>query len=107
MDSLFKDIKKVTDEAVDRGYKNANEEWKDYAIECLRQVCLSKEIFTVADVRNLIDMSPIKTHDKRAIGGVFRTGKSMGMIARTGIVHPNIVGHGVGMQVWKSLLFKK
>ena len=100
------EIKVVTDEAIQRGLEHADTEWKDMALRCLKAVCLEKERFTMNDVRWLIDASLIKTHDKRAIGGVMRKAKTMGWINSTGEFIRSKIGHGIPMTVWRSLLYK-
>lgn len=100
------DIRRITDDAIDQGYRGADISWKDMALECVRMVCLKKERFTTNDVRWLIEASPIKTHDKRAMGGVMKHAQKIGWICRTGESIMSRVGHGVPLQVWRSRIYK-
>lgn len=109
MNELFSDIKSVTDEAVDRGYEHAHELWKEYAIDCVEQVCLSKEEFTMDEVRDLVRNCPHKTHDLRAMGGIIKKAQKMKWCESTGEIRhsKNVIAHGTPIHVWKSLIFKK
>lgn len=100
------EINFVTNKAIDQGYENADNSWKIMALECVKQVCLTHATFTMNDVRWLSDASPIKTHDKRAMGGIMKTAKSLGWIVLTGEVIVSKVGHKSLLQVWKSKLYK-
>ena len=99
-------IQQVTDQAIDRSYKNAENDWKIMALECVRQVCLRQQTFTMNDVRWLVNASPIKTHDNRAMGGVMRTASKLKWIIPTGQSIVSKVGHKSPLQIWKSLLYK-
>lgn len=100
------DIQKVTDEAIQKGYDNAKEEWRKYALECLRQVCLHQQEFTMNDVRGALKHAPIKTHDNRAVGGVVATARKEGWIEPTGKSIQSLVGHKSPLQIWRSLIYK-
>lgn len=100
------DIREVTDKAIGRGYKNANKEWKEMALACVRTVCENRHQFTMNDVRGLIDISPIKTHDKRAIGGIIKKAKKLKWIEPTGQSIMSKVGHKSPLQIWRSKLYQ-
>jgi hypothetical protein len=99
------EIKEVTDEAIARGITNANELWKEKAIECLERVARERKFLTIDNVRDLVDKYNVHTHDKRAWGGIMKKGKSLGLIEPTGMEQPNKTGHGIPMQVWKSKIY--
>lgn len=96
-----------TDEGINNSFINAHDKWRFCALECLKEVALSKERFTVDDVRSLVSMSGLHTHDNRAMGGVIKTGVKNGWIIATGQTVPSVVGHKIPMQIWKSLIVKE
>jgi hypothetical protein len=96
-------IEQETRDAIERGYDHAKVEWRQMALECLYEVCLTMKTFTVNDFRDKVDASPIKTHDKRAMGGVINTARRLGWIEPTGDTIPSRVGHKTPMQIWRSL----
>lgn len=99
-------IQQVTDRAIDIGHRNADREWKEMALECVKIICLERETFTMNDVRWLIKQSPIKTHDNRAVGGVIKRAVRLNWIKATGKSIMSRVGHKSLLQVWKSNLYK-
>lgn len=99
-------MNEATKRAVEQGFDNAHDAWRAMALECVQQICLTKESFTVNDVRDLVKMSDLKTHDNRAMGGVMVTAKGRGWLVPTGKSIPSVVGHKTHIQVWKSLIFK-
>lgn len=102
------EIAQATQEAVDRGYTNAEDAWRDYALACVMEVAQSKEEFTSDDVRTLVRHSPFTTHDNRAMGGVMMTAvKKYGWMEKTGRSIPSLVGHKSPLQIWKSNIYKK
>ena len=68
-------MEEVTEKGIEQGFENAHEEWRAMALDCLHKVCLSYDTFTVNDVRALVERSPLKTHDNRAMGGIIKTGQ--------------------------------
>lgn len=99
-------MREATDRAVAQGFENAHDAWRAMALECLQQICLTKAEFTVNDVRDLVQLSDLKTHDNRAMGGVMVTGKRNGWLMPTGRSIPSVVGHKVHIQIWKSLIYR-
>lgn len=100
-------MEEVTEKGIEQGFENAHEEWRAMALDCLHKVCLSYDTFTVNDVRALVERSPLKTHDNRAMGGIIKTGQREGWLAPTGESIPSVVGHKVHIQIWKSLIYKQ
>lgn len=99
-------ISRETNEAIERGFDGSGLEWRKMVFACLWKICKTHHSFTVNDFRNFVDASPIKTHDKRAMGGVMKKAQTLGWIAPSGTSIRSRVGHGVRMQVWLSLLYK-
>ncbi len=100
------EMHKVTTEAVKRSYDHADDEWRAMALDCVKHVAQRHETFTVNDVRDLVQLSHLKTHDNRAMGGVMKTAQRIGYIAPTGESIPSVVGHKVPIQIWKSLIYQ-
>ena len=100
------EIRRLTDDALARGLEHSVAEWRMMALEALYSVARTKERFTVNDVRPIVDASPIKTHDKRAMGGVIAMGRKLGWIEATGEAIPSKVGHMVPIQIWKSKIIE-
>lgn len=96
----------ATDEAVQRGYKNANSEWKRTALEIVYDMCIGRHQFTVNDFRDELKRRGVKTHDNRAMGGVMRTAQARKWIESTGNTIQSKVGHKSPLQIWRSLLIK-
>ena len=96
----------VTEKAVEQSYAHANDAWRDMALECVKVICEKHKTFTVNQVRDLVKMSHLKTHDNRAMGGVMATAKKLKWLAPTGESIPSVVGHKVHIQIWKSLIYK-
>jgi len=96
----------VTEKAVEQSYTNADSQWREMALQCVKTICEKHETFTVNEVRALVQMSPLKTHDNRAMGGVMATAKKLGWLAPTGESIPSVVGHKVHIQIWKSRIYK-
>jgi hypothetical protein len=100
------EIQKITNQAIDEGYVGANLAWKEMAHNCLKRICLARETFTMNDLRDLVRQSPIKTHDNRAMGGVMKWARKMGMVEATGATIVSKVGHKSPLQVWRSNIYK-
>lgn len=96
------ETKELTEEAVARSFEHANDPWKLYALHCVSVVAKRMEEFTVNDVRPLVDLSPYKTQDNRAMGGVIKEAVRRGWIESTKQVQVSKVGHGSNMTIWRS-----
>ena len=99
-------IEHETDYAILSGMRNADITWQSYAIECMRVIASRYQTFTMDDVRPLVQTSPVKTHDNRAMGGVVKWAMLAGWIERTGQSIPSRTGHKTPIQVWNSRLYK-
>lgn len=99
------ELHQVTEKAVERSYVNADSQWREMALQCVKVICEKHKTFTVNEVRDLVKMSPLKTHDNRAMGGVMATAKKLGWLAPTGESIPSVVGHKVHIQIWQSRIY--
>lgn len=102
----LQEIQEITDEAIDTSFEHSNRSWREMALECVKTVCLSKEFFTMNDVRKLVNLSDLKTHDNRAMGGIIKTARKLNWIEPTGQEIVSRVGHKSPLQVWKSTLYQ-
>lgn len=100
----IKEIQDVTNKSIEQSIENAHNEWRNYAIGCLKAVCEAEVTFTVEDVRSLVKLGGLKTHDNRAMGGIMKTGLARGWFVPTGMSIPSKVGHKSPIQIWQSLL---
>lgn len=103
----YAQIARETEAAVNKGLDNANVRWREMAMRSLYEMCLERDVFTANDVRGRIERSPLKTHDRRAMGGIMRTGKKLGWMQKTGRSITSRVGHLSPLQIWESQLYVK
>ncbi|MBX4215580.1 hypothetical protein KW797_01380 [Candidatus Parcubacteria bacterium] len=96
---------KETDEAIERGDSHANAAWKAEAIEVIEAICLKQDTFIADDVWEVLDKKG--THDPRALGGIMRRAKNLGLCETTGRFASSKKRHMTPMIIWKSLLFGK
>lgn len=101
----YQQIVAETEAAVEQGLDNANVEWRTKALEELHNIATRMQTFTVNDFRERVDQSGLVTHDKRAMGGVMRTGVKLGWIEKTGQSIPSRVGHLAPLQIWRSKVY--
>lgn len=102
---MEKTIEQIIDEATARGTRHANPEWTKMALDAVYQVAKRMSEFTVNNVRWITDASPIKTHDRRAMGGIMRTAEKLGWVQRTSQSIRSKTGHGSPLQVWNSRVY--
>ena len=86
--------------------ENANECWKRLALATIKRMARQKEVFTSYDVVQKLNESDIKTHDLRAIGGVFVKARNQGLIESVGMVRRNDFTRAV-TTVWRSRCLRK
>lgn len=99
-------MNEATERGIQEGLDHAHEQWKRMAIGVLYEVAQTRETFTVNDVRAIVKLSTLRTHDNRAMGGVMQHGKKEKWIEPTGQSIPSVVGHRVHIQVWRSNIYQ-
>jgi hypothetical protein len=97
------------DEAIDRAERNADEEWKSMALECVLILAGIKQTFTTDDVWQLLSTRypEAATHEPRALGAIMR------QVARKNIIAPTKEYaqssrkecHARPLRVWLSVLY--
>jgi hypothetical protein len=92
------------DEAMERVERNADDDWREAALEAVRTVALSRRTFIVDDVRQILDELDVVTRDKRALGPVMLHALKLGWIGRTGDFRASQIAncHGNPRSVWRS-----
>ena len=100
----------ITDRAIARCHAAANPAWKVEVLFIIGELAKAKRTLTADDVWAIIYQVPDfpKTHEPRAMGGVFREAARDGVI-RLLDVHTNTmrpVAHRRPMHVWGSLIYK-
>lgn len=107
-DSATPTIKQETEYAIQKGFKNADEHWKYETLENMHKFCQYTAEFTMNDFRAYnAQLCKVQTHDNRAMGGIVKRALKEGWIEGTGRSIISRVGHGVPLQIWKSLILIK
>ena len=93
--------------AIHQAERNADEQWKEAAAECLRQVAETHAEFTADEVQHLLDEREVTTHNPSALGPVFLAAARGGLIVNTNrMVQTKIPRRHRKVTVWKSNVFK-
>lgn len=98
--------KQETDDAIQQGLDNADEEWKSLALQAVFDCCVEKDRFTADDIRFVLTDDQAKTHDRRAMGGIMKKAQKNGWCKATGVHIKSKFTHGHLHQVWESLIKK-
>ncbi len=107
-DSITPTIEQETNQAIDKGLENSNDEWRETTLENFKTFCIYKDKFTMNDFRDFnSNHCKVYTHDNRSMGGIVRTAIKNNWIEATGDSIISRVGHKSLLQVWKSLLYKE
>lgn len=93
---------RVTNEAIERADKGANEEWKAAAYEAVRQAAL-KYGEIIIDQVHLFIPDTVSTPNKSALGPVMRRCARDGIIVDTGRTAPSLIPkkHRIKRPVWR------
>ena len=103
------DIQQATvarDEAIERGWRNAAEQFREYVLQAIVVLSETRDSFTTDDVWAYLGGEPGDlTHDTRALGGAMIKAKGLGLIRPTDrFVNSNRVAcHRRPVRVWESL----
>lgn len=94
----------VTDEAVERAYVNAPEDWKANAAVAVENCAKRFNEFTTDEVWDALDEQP---REPRALGGVMRRAARDGLIRKTNRVRNSTATkrHSRPMTIWESLCY--
>lgn len=105
-EDMYQEVKKETEEAIEQGFNASKEAWRAMALGVIKEAALKQPRLSVNDIRPQIDVSKVKTHDKRALGGVMKAAQALGWIAPTGMFIAALNGHLRPQQLWDSKLYK-
>jgi len=88
--------------------QNANPEFKDAAIEAIRQAALHNQEVSINDIWPALDALGITTHENRAAGPVMTQCARNGWIVKTDRTIRSIrsTRHKGDVRVWHSLLYQ-
>ena len=96
------------EEGIKKSLENANADWKNEAEKRIFWLLKHKQHFTSEDVLDYLDALKIKTHNNRALGGLFRYFRTHGFIKPYGYtqaVRPS--RHNAPIRVWESTVYKE
>lgn len=74
----------ITNEAIDRVDRNADEEWKREAYEMVCVACSRYTEFTTDTIWSMLARTSLTTHEPRAMGAIMRKAQRDGLIKATG-----------------------
>jgi hypothetical protein len=91
-----------TQSYINAGSNHADQTWKEAALAATMRLASRQQRFTSNDVLTELAKSNVTTHDLRAIGGVMREAKDLGLITSAGLVRRNDT-HTRGCSIlWQS-----
>lgn len=100
----FSQARRERDEAIERVDEHADDEWKEVALDCVRQLCRQHALFTSDEVLELLETKPVTTHDTRALGPVMLKAVRDGLIEKSGRLLPSRRRHMAPIFEWRSLI---
>lgn len=98
------DVAEETRGAIKRVDENADDEWKQTALEAVRRTCEQLPEFISDDIW---DQGLDSTREDRALGPILMKAKKEGWCVKTDRLRPSVRSHLSGKPVWKSLLFQE
>jgi hypothetical protein len=92
------------DEAMAQVEDNANEEWKEAALDAVWDIARTTELFTSEDVRKRLEKHypDVRTHELRALGPVMRNAAKRDWIEKDSTGFYSATRHMAMCQVWRS-----
>lgn len=95
------------DEAIERGWQNASEKFRGYALQAIVVLSETEDEFTTDDVWEYFGDNEITVaHDGRALGGAMRRAEGLGLIRPTDrfVSSDRVACHRRPVRVWESLV---
>lgn len=85
----------------------ADDNWKDAAMQAVKEIAASRGEFTTDHVWEALQGLGVATHEHRAMGAVMRSACSEGLIEKTNRVVPTMRpgAHRRPVTVWRSLRY--
>lgn len=91
---------------IDQAERNANEDWKEAALECVRTAAKQLHELTADDVLELLEKESVETHNMAALGPVFLRAAKRGWIRNSNrMVQSRIPRRHRKITVWESLIY--
>ncbi|MEL6110395.1 MAG: hypothetical protein AAFU85_30680 [Planctomycetota bacterium] len=92
--------------AIDRVDANADPDWRDVALECVRELAATKLEFSADDFVEAMELKEVTTHQPSASGPMFLRAKKRGWITQAGYTVQSRIGRRHRqITVWESLIF--
>lgn len=101
--------KQLRDAALEEVETNANQEWKDKALQTIEYLAVSEfDEFTSDEVWEFLELKfpDVKTHQPSAMGAIIKKASSLGFIKPTKrfVESTRPSSHARPIRVWKSLI---
>jgi hypothetical protein len=92
------------DDLLEAVRENADERWKHAAMECLRALAATGELFTADEVHDLMRPYGVHTASDNAMGAMFNKARREGLIVSDGIYRPSERrdAHRRMVRIWKG-----
>jgi hypothetical protein len=97
-------VRKESQDAIQQVEDNAEDDWKDLALEAVHVTCMQRESFISDDVWVCGDLP--STREDRALGPVLMKAAKLKWCEKTDRVRPSLRSHMSGKPVWKSLIWR-
>lgn len=98
-------VAEVRDQAIEQGWQNAADKFREYALQAIMVLSETRDSFTTDDVWEYFgDAKNDLTHDTRALGGAMKRASSLNLIRPTDrfISSNRVACHGRPIRVWES-----
>jgi len=103
----IREAERLRDEAIERGWQNAADKFRDHSLQAIIVLAETKYEFTTDDVWEYFGDNEINsTHDGRALGGAMKRAESLGLIIPTDrfVSSERASCHRRPVRVWESLV---
>lgn len=92
------------DRALQQVDENADQAWKEHALQCVRRTCEQLPDFISDDIWTTGGLD--STREDRALGPIMRRAAALGWMERTDRVRPSVRSNGSPKPVWRSRLYE-
>lgn len=91
--------------ALNQVEENADDGWKEQAIQAIETTCRTREEFISDDIWEAGGLE--STREDRALGPILLRAKRLGWCEKTGRLLPSRRSHLSGKPVWRSLIYER